>query len=262
MILLPEQHYYKLKTHVLNVDYNNLFALAVIDRVVSGRVYVDNTEDPKTYYIVHRYGMSLLGGDHTNEEFNRTFFDYVINKDKSRTIVEWMQVYPVEWNEILRRPELELNTRVNFVFDPGRYYEFRNSLKNDNSIRIERMSAGLFDKMNGTVTPKVFWNSFEDFNKNGVGFCLFYNNELAATSFSSFLAPGKLELGIETVPGYRGRRLAERICVALLDYCLANNLEPLWACRLENTGSYVLAKKLGFVVAREMPYYRLDPGVL
>jgi hypothetical protein len=255
MILLPEKYYYKLKEHVSRVDYNNLFAVSVIDHVVSGQVFVDDVNDPQSYYIVHRYGMSLLGGRWINAEFNRWFFDHAANKDKSRKMVEWMQVFPYEWNDLLKG--LELNTRVNFVFDADRYREFRSKIGVDPLIRIERMSADLFDAMNGSVTPKVFWNSFEDFNKSGIGFCLFYDGTLAATSFSSFLAPGKLELGIETVPEFRSRGFAEIICATLIDHCLEHNLEPLWACRLENTGSYVLAKKLGFVVGRQMPYYRL-----
>jgi GNAT acetyltransferase len=258
MVLLPEQDYHKLRAQIVRIDYNNLFALAVVDRVVSGRIYVDDIDDPKTYYIVHRYGMSLLGGVCTNENFNRKFLDYVTNKYKSRTAVEWMQVFPAGWNDVLKWPELELNTRVNFTFDESKYREFRGTIPGDSLISYKRMDASLFDSMNGAVTPKVFWNSFDDFNKNGVGFCLFYGNKLAATSFSSFLAPGKLELGIETVPAFRGMGLAARVCSILIDYCLENNLEPLWACRLENTSSYLLAKKLGLVVTKEMAYYKVD----
>lgn len=258
MVLLPEQDYYKLRSKIVRIDYNILFALAVVDRAVSGRIYVDDIDDPKTYYIVHRYGMSLLGGVCTNEKFNQDFFNYVVNKNKTRTAVEWMQVFPTGWNEILKWPGLELNTRVNFTFDERRYRAFREKIVHDSLISIKRMSAGLFDKMTGSVTPKMFWNSFEDFDKNGIGFCLFYDNELAATSFTSFLAPGKLELGIETVPAFRSKGLAAIVCSALIDYCIENNLEPLWACRLENTSSYQLAKKLGFVVTKEMAYYKVN----
>ncbi len=258
MIILPPQHYHKLRKLVDEVDFNNLFAIAVIDRVVSGEIYVDEIDDPRTYYIVHRYGMSLLGGVHTNEKFNSRFYDHVINKHKSRTAVEWMQVFPDEWNGVLKWPELELNTRVNFIFDENAYRSFRDNMISDNSIRVERMDESLFEQMDGAVTPKVFWDSFEDFDKKGIGFCLFYNNELAATSFSSFLAPGKLEIGIETVPKFRAKGLAEKVCAVLIDYCLEHNLEPVWACRLENKGSYMLARKLGFIAVKEMAYYKIN----
>lgn len=34
--------------------------------------------------------------------------------------------------------------------------------------------------------------------------------------------------------------------------------EPIWSCRLENTGSYKLAQKIGFLPTAEIPYYRLS----
>lgn len=257
MLPLPKEHYHKLSRFIDQITFNNLFARAVINQTVSGKVYVNDITDPQTWYIVHRYGMSLLGGDHTNNEFNKKFYDYAINKEKTRSIVEWMQVFPEAWNGVLKLPGLELNTRVNFVFDLDLYLRFRGLLTEDAAIEIVPLDANLFEKMNGSVVPKVFWDSFSDFISGGKGFCLYYDRRLAATAFSSFLAPGKLEIGIETVPEFRSKGLAERVCVALIDYCLANNLEPLWACRRENIGSYQLAKKLGFVVDKEMSYYRL-----
>lgn len=257
MILLPKEHYHRLSSFIEQIPFNSLFAKAVIDRTVSGQVYVDNIERPSSYYIIHRYGMSLLGGNHTNEEFNRRFLDYALNKNKTRSIVEWMQVFPKAWNDVLNLTGLELNTRVNFLFDLGLYLRFRSSLPEDPAVAILPINADLFQAMDGSVVPKVFWDSFEDFKKGGMGFCLFHNQLLAATAFSSFLAPGKLELGIETIAELRSKGLAERVCVALIDYCLANHLEPLWACRLENTGSYRLAKKMGFVPALELAYYKL-----
>lgn len=36
-----------------------------------------------------------------------------------------------------------------------------------------------------------------------------------------------------------------------------NNYSPIWPCRKENTGSYMLAKSLGFKEALILPYYEL-----
>jgi len=80
---------------------------------------------------------------------------------------------------------------------------------------------------------------------------------LVSTAFSAFVHGHLLELGIETLAGFYGRGFAQFTCSALIDYCLENNLEPVWACRLENTGSYKLAQKLGFEVEHLLPYYQL-----
>lgn len=277
MILLPNEHYWKLRSLLHQVDFNHLFADAVVNETVGGRIYVDDVSVPRTYYIVHHYGMSLLGGDHNNLEFNATFKEYALNWKKKRVTHEWMQVFPNEWNAVLKdlfRNELiragdnkenltkgviELNTRVNFVFDKERYLAIKKELASDDpTIEIVESTSNIFDEMHGSVVPNAFWKSSRDFTKEGVAFSSYVHDKLAATAFSSFLAPGKLELGIETATEFRGKGLAEKICAELIDYCIERNLEPIWACRLENTGSYRLAKKLGFVPSLELPYYRLS----
>ncbi|HEU5289709.1 MAG TPA: GNAT family N-acetyltransferase [Cyclobacteriaceae bacterium] len=277
MILLGKEHYKKLNNLLNQVNFNRLFATAVIDQKVHGRVYVDDANTPRTFYIVHNYGMSLLGGDHTNSEFNAAFREYALNTDKKRTHHEWMQVFPNEWNAALKdllrdsliksgdnkenetSEVIELNTRVNFVFDKDRYFEAREELINKNpKIKIVESTADIFGEMEGSVVPEAFWNSPTDFRSAGVAFSLYVEGKLAATSFSSFLAPGKLELGIETIAEFRNKGLAEKVCAAMIDYCIERKTEPIWACRLENTGSYKLAQKLGFVPTMELPYYRLS----
>ena len=112
--------------------------------------------------------------------------------------------------------------------------------------------------MKGSVVPFYFWDSEDDFLKNGVGFSLFYKDKLSSTAYSSYIHDDKLELGIETVEEFRGKGFAEYTCSALIDYCIENNFEPVWACRLENIGSYKLAQKIGFIPSAEIPYYRLS----
>lgn len=276
MVLLQTECYYKLKNYFQNIDFNSLFAQAVIDNVVHGKVYVDVVDDPKTFYVVHGYGMSLLGGDHTNAEFNLSFKKYVLNNNKKRTSIEWLQVFPAYWNEVVKEmfgdvlikngerdqtPDtvsVELNTRVNFKFNQKLFEQTRNQHKLvDQHIKIIKNTTDVYTTMTGSVIPKAFWNSAEDFKQKGVGFGLYYNERLVSTAFSSFCAPGQLELGIETVEAFKGKGFAELVCTALIEYCIARNLEPIWACRLENIGSYKLAQKLGFVPYKELPYYKL-----
>ncbi|MCX8130532.1 MAG: GNAT family N-acetyltransferase [Clostridia bacterium] len=111
--------------------------------------------------------------------------------------------------------------------------------------------------MIGYVIPKHFWKDEEHFCNTGIGFSLICDGEIAATAFSAFRYENQLEIGIETSEKYRGKGFAFRACAALIDYCMENSLEPVWACRRENEGSYKLAQKLGFVPIRSIPYYRL-----
>jgi hypothetical protein len=77
MELLDKKFYGRLTNHLKKVSNNNLFARSVIERKISGQVLVDNIENPKTFYVVHPYGMSILFGDSQNTEFNNKFLNYV-----------------------------------------------------------------------------------------------------------------------------------------------------------------------------------------
>jgi GNAT superfamily N-acetyltransferase len=275
MLLLDKKESYKVKRLLQEVTINNLFARSVVENKVNGSVYVDNLDNPETAYVVHPYGMSLLFGNPFNKNFNSTFRDYALNVNNVRNRHEWMQAYPNEWNSVLselfkdcmirssdnidnkQSGVVELNTRVNFKFNRDKYIDFKGKLP-VLDVKIVRTDKQIFNEMKGKVVPLHFWNNADDFVSNGVGFSLFYDNRLASTAYSAFIHDDKLELGIETVEDFRGKGFAKYTCSALIDYCLQHHYEPIWACRLENTGSYRLALKLGFEPVMEIPYYRLS----
>jgi len=183
-----------------------------------------------------------------------------------------MQVFPDGWNDTLinlfgnklvksayntkEAGIIELNTRVNFKFSHKKY--LNREIRSIQNIEIVKTDKNIFENMPGTVVPKHFWDNVNDFLENGVGFSLLFNKRLAATAFSSYIHDDKLELGIETVTEFRKKGFAEIVSCALIDYCIKNNYEPVWSCRLENAGSYMLAQKIGFVPIMEKPYYRLS----
>lgn len=275
MFLLDTDRYDKAAEYLKKVPINQMLARSVAAQKTKGRIYVDDPENPGTFYIIHPYGMSWLLGSSNREAFNDWFMAYALNKEGLRNGFEWMQAYPAEWNAVLNQlfgahlvkeadnvqhieqGIIELNTRVNFRFNKENYVSAAPD-PDDPDFTIQRTNQELYHAMRGSVVPMHFWNSAEDFLKQGGGFCLFYKDELAATAFSSCVHDHLFEIGIETVPAFRGRGYAEKVCSALIDDCLAKQFEPVWACRLENTGSYRLALRLGFEPFCQLPYYRLS----
>ena len=272
MVRLEESSYNRLITPLKQVSINNLFARAVVERLIHGKIYVDNPADPKTCYVVHPYGMSLLFGDANNHSFNMQFRDYALKLSNSCDRNEWMQTFPRDWDLVLsdlfgnslvkstdthdNQNIIELNTRVNFNFNRSRFLAGRKELQSQN-CRIARTDRSIYHEMKGSVIPGYFWSSADDFVENGVGFSLFCEDKLATTAYSAFILDDKLELGIETVPEFRGKGFAQAACTALIDFCLENGYEPIWACRLENVGSCKLAERLGFEPIAMLPYYKL-----
>lgn len=261
MIRLETNDYSKLNILLENAAINTLFAWAVIEQKVKGVVYVDNADVPRTCYIHHPYGMSLLAGNSNITGFNQRFKEYALNIRQERTKEEWIQAYPDTWDKVLRdlfvdnEAIIEYDTRINFRFNKTKFC--RESSHTDKDIHIQKTTKDDFAAMKGTVIPAHFWDKANDFETEGQGYSLYYKHKLAAIAFASFVKENILELGIETVEAYRGKHFAYKVCTELIGFCLENNLEPFWSCRLSNTASYKLAEKLGFEVYKENPYYQL-----
>lgn len=257
------------------VPFNTLFARSVADGAVNGDILVDNTEDPRTFLIRHPYGMSLLLGNSSNDRFNAWFSDYALNTGRTRKVPEWLQVHPDQWNPVIAelisdkliRPAdnrisapsgfIEQNTRINFRFNRTKFESLKTGIyPHDHTIL--RTDARIFNELSDGVVPCHFWKDADDFTANGIGFTLVSNGKPASTAFASFICGNQLEIGIQTAEEFRRMGFSRFAGAAIIDYCIDNGYEPVWACRLENTGSYKLAQKLGFEVERELPYYRLS----
>ena len=273
MQLLHESHFWKALQPLSKVTVNHLFARFVAEKQVKGTIYIDEPENPTAFYIVHPYGMSLLFGDTGHDDFNTKVKDYMLNVNGERTRVEWLQAFPDEWNKTIvsllgddliktgqgADPEhkvVEENTRANFEFNSTKYLAFRESL-GCNPYPIVKATVEIYEQMQGAVVPMHFWNNAAAFYEKGAGFSMVIDGQPVCTAYSAYIFEGLLELGIETLPQYRGKGYALFACAALIDFCLENNFTPVWSCRFENTASYNLAQKLGFEPTITLPYYKL-----
>jgi len=272
MKLLAEPHYYKVIEPLKKVEINHFFARAVVERGIGGRIYVDCTDEPRTFYIAHPYGMGLLFGESHHSAFNESFKEYAFHHANENTLYEWVQAFPNTWDNVLaylfghrlvkytNKQEtdtnaIELHTRVNFRFNQEKYLA-RKKQDLPTQTTIIQTNGDIFRTMKGSVIPYYFWKDEADFLTNGIGFSLLHQNTHASTAYAAFIQGDSLEIGIETAEEYQGKGFAEQVCSALIDYCIENRLMPVWACRLGNTGSYKLAQKLGFEPSLEIPYYR------
>ncbi|WP_410514949.1 GNAT family N-acetyltransferase [Paenibacillus sp. BR2-3] len=268
MIKLENRHYNKAIAPLSHVKINTMFAEAVIRQRIPGTIYVDCVEAPSSFYVVHPYGMSLLFGNTDNEYFQHNLYEYITNTRRIRNQPEWLQVAPEgawtgtidsiinSYNCTVHENTIIKQTRVNFSFDLEAYQRTKKQLHN-HEHNVMQTTKEQYLSLSGSVTPKCFWRDADQFLTDGIAYSLLENGEIASTAFSAFRNEHQLEIGIETSEAYRGKGYAYSVCSALIDYCLNNQLEPVWACRLENEGSYKLAQRLGFTPSITIPYYRL-----
>lgn len=258
MIELSRSEYQKYVSMLDDVGINTMFAQAVLKTMSPGTIYVDNPHAPRVFYIVNKYGMSLLYGDPQDVEFEPSLVEYV----RTRSTPEWMQAYPPAWDAKLARllssdavTNVEFHRRVNFRFYRERFAASQPHIPED--MEIQAIGSEHFQAMSGSVVPFAFWNDAAGFLAHGAGFELLHNGQVVCQAFSSAAIDRRLEIGIETLPAYRGKGLARYACARLIEYCLNHELEPVWACRAGNIGSVRLAQSLGFEALFELPYYRL-----
>jgi GNAT superfamily N-acetyltransferase len=251
-----EDSSYKTLIDVLDiVPFNTFFVRSVLEGHAEGQVYVDKETNPASFYVRHVYGMSFLYGDTSNHAFNNDLIHYfdTIKQD------EWLQAYPRDWNKIIERltesMEIEISTRLNFVFDQLLFEKNTSQFDIDN-YTIQEGTIDIKKGFRGSVVPTYYWK--EHLLPICKSYAAFSNGEPVALAFNAFLHGKNFEIGIETLEEHRGMGYAMAVCISLIRYCIHEGLTPVWACRLENTGSVNLAKRLGFIESIRLPYYILS----
>ena len=258
--------------HLLDAEFNILFARQVADGKIEGLVYVDNAEAPECCMVHHPYCMLLVAGK-PSPDFNLALKDFMLNNESDTAL--WLQVAE-NWHGVIsdllgddlknfdscQKLEYQLKNnvlramRLNFRFDKEKYLELP-PVPVPDGFQLREIDREAFNRFDGEVVAKHFWDSAEDFIRGGKGFVLTEGNKMASASFSAFMVDEYLELGIETMEAYRQRGLAEIVCRALIDYAVEKELEPVWSCSKDNFGSLRLAERLGFEISLEIPYYGL-----
>lgn len=238
---------------------NTLFADAVLTGSMDGSFLCNSSTEPTAFYVVHKYGMALLWG-HWDGPAD-PLVPLLTDPRKSDT---WLQVYPEDvWVPLVRaalvsggRP-VDEHVRVNFAFNRDAFHRELAAAPPAGGVEIIATTAALFDAIDGTVVPKMFWPDADHFLAAGGGRTAMIDGKPAATAFVSFRRGLQAELGIETAECHRGGGLARRVTCEMIEACVAAGLEPVWACREGNVGSFRLALRVGFEVARRLAYFRV-----
>ena len=247
MILLNPSQYNMVIEPLLNVPINILYSRAVVEkRSVRGQVYVDDVDNPQSFYIVHPCGMSLVFGKPL-ERYPNT---YKLN--------EWLLSYPNIEDGMTFFDNINTTvykyTRVHFKFNPNKYVSYREDRKEFTIIRIDRE---MFNSLNGLVSPKFYWDNADDFFNIGVGFAVMRGVIPIATAFSTSVIDDKIDIGVNVHPNYKKRGYGTLVADAMVEFCLLNDCEPAWGTFSYNHPGIGLGEKLGFELIEILPCYGL-----
>jgi len=80
MIELSQVEYDNVLPLLNNQVYEPVFAYSIIDHNQSGKVFVDQIENPACSLIINSYGQYLLAGSGENERFLNDVAEYLLNE--------------------------------------------------------------------------------------------------------------------------------------------------------------------------------------
>ncbi|MBR4510985.1 MAG: GNAT family N-acetyltransferase [Ruminococcus sp.] len=232
--------------------------LAYIENTPCGEVYPRSIAEMKQYGDIftvddallfwHYSGFAFIYGKCSDvffEDLYRDFLSPGINL--SRRFVLFTADSRIE-KYFRTKSRLVFNKRFNFDFQ-REFNVTSTTLPSEFSIR--RFDDELFDSVTGRITPRFSWRSYDEFMKNGFGFCVLHNGIPASWAFSAAVSDDEVDIGVETAPDYRHMGLASIAANQMIRCCFEEHKRPVWSCDEGNSASRKLAEKLGFVLVSE-----------
>lgn len=272
MKIMSKKDYLEILRKVQLIPFNTHFATAVLEEKIGGAVYADSLESPSSFYIVHEYGMSLLFGELSDDFLEKQFLPHAKAVNQLRRQKEMMQIYPTtkesKINELLHiyspsnlvndyaHNRFKYHRRINFCFNQESYCK-RDISNLASGLSISSMSESTFESFGQSVAPRFFWKSFAQLEMFGKGFELVEEGKVIGVAFSAFVVGMELELSMEIIPQKRKIGYGSLISSVLIDYCIEQNILPVWSCGFSNKSSYNLAQGLGFIPTLDLPYYEI-----
>lgn len=224
---------------------------ALLDGRQTGKVFVDNTENPAAVLFWHYCGYGFAAGE-INAEFSREILAMVRQQHplftgntelKHRFILQ--QDDPTSGRMLENAEGVFRSERLCFVYERGNACTASPSLPD--GFVLKSVNAEILPLLVGEVNPAFSWQSDEDFLRGGVAVCVMHGGEAAAWAFSGAVGGGRMDIGVETAEPYRGHGLARAAANALAEAALGMNYTPVWGCDASNIASARTAVSAGFI---------------
>lgn len=227
---------------------------AVIQQQQRGQIFVDQKTNPRSSVVVNNFGfMGLLGVEDDPQSLIQLF----ATNDKIRPSYLLWFIPPQKWQERLDAAGARRRERIR--------YEFRGRSEDE---PVTCPAGFEMRKLDRELLPKTskykmeldsrFWSSIEDFEKNGLGFCVVKDNEVVSICYAAAISDGLAEVDVVTDEAYRGQGLGSLVSRVFIRECLGRGIKPAWDCFDYNTNSQRLAERLGFSELVRYPFYSFN----
>ncbi len=233
----------------------NLVVPSILEGNTLGKLFVSNEEKPDSVIVWNCGDTVLIGGDPGEgyrEEHSEFLKEKLIPSAKARGIPVLNFYSTRKAKSFLKHLLDSLEPR------PVLRYLFRSTLSSPALIsdtsedtqtkRITReILEGDFrniDRLKGWILS--FWPDLETFLDKSMGTCLTRDNQIVSWCIGVYRSANSVELGVETVIGFRRMGYAKRVVRAAAEESHFMGLTVDWQCDASNNPSVTIAKSLRF----------------
>ncbi|MBU5487665.1 GNAT family N-acetyltransferase [Clostridium sp. MSJ-8] len=259
MLKLEKKDYAKVNDLFKELNYNVVIN-SIIKGNAQGEIYVDNIKAPKVAIVWNNVGDVLIGGDSSDEVANRSIDDLIKNVFIPQVIKLGVEVSRIEISytenfegklkvlkdkaskDVVRNVYKFNKLKVNPLSVIPRKFELveihENVLRNNKLEHLEKLKGWI----------NTFWNSEEEFLKNGIGYCLVKDNVIVSFCISAYTYDEKVEFVLKTSEIFRGRGFGKSVASACVEKAVKSGKQVEWQCDNDNVPATRLADSLGFEI--------------
>lgn len=200
-----------------------------------GEAYADNIDNPNFGILIVR-SYCFMSGNIEKENLQKI----IDNKLRQYKII----------------PSDNLKIMIEETFKDNINKSERYSIKKDPVFDKEKLQ-GYIDKvskkyqlckidknLSQRIKNEQFINITDNYEKNGIGYCCLYNDEIIGVASSNIFYKDGIEVNIKVKDEHRRKGLATALAAKLILKCLKQGKKISWDA--SNLNSVGLAKKLGF----------------
>jgi GNAT superfamily N-acetyltransferase len=220
-----------------------------------GQVLVDDIDDPQTAVLaIPDFKVYFFGGDAKNKLVQEQIKELPIFATVMFGSEGWPEqlkaIHPEKW---IVMPRFAFSSDS---LDIKHLKELKDQLLDE--YRIEKIDLALAERIRGEKTEvtaeQLFgFDSAEDFLDRGLGYCIFFGEEIVSVGAAGAACKKGIEIQINTSKKHRGKGLATAVGAALIIDCLEQGIDPNWDAATEISAG--LAKKLGYAPKGEYLVY-------
>jgi len=226
----------------------------------NGVIYADHPALPKQMYVEHAFGFAQVFGVSV-PSFESALKKYLL-EDKWFFVAK-VRLYTPLLLSFLRSTDYDnlRSERQRCVFDPaGAAFAMCSSLELPANVTVSGVNTGnvaLVESRFGVVGR--FWRSAQDFIAKSHAAVAFIDGQMASICYAAAVVNNRAEIDVLTLPEYRHLGLGKFVVTHFNQECLECDLQPMWDCFSNNSGSVALGGAVGFIPARTYPFYTINP---